>query len=56
VKAKDEKCIAFSGRKKSNAKHFLGLKRKTIFFGAHKNQKNNKIFFFEPEHSKERHK
>nr|AND50539.1 ribosomal protein L2 [Sphagnum orientale]AND50853.1 ribosomal protein L2 [Sphagnum falcatulum]UQM88493.1 ribosomal protein L2 [Sphagnum subsecundum] len=32
------------------------LKKKNDFFAAHKNQKNNIFFFFEPEHSKERPK
>nr|YP_010576524.1 ribosomal protein L2 [Andreaea regularis]UZN44065.1 ribosomal protein L2 [Andreaea regularis] len=29
------------------------LKKRTDFFAAHKNQKNNIFFFFEPEHSKQ---
>jgi len=39
VKAKDGKHIAFFGRRKLNTKHFLGLKRKMIFFVVDKNQK-----------------
>jgi len=45
--AKDGKPMAFSGCRKSNAKHFLVLKRKTISFAVHKNKKNNIFFFFQ---------